>query len=68
MKRSVPRFLICFAIVVATGVGLIFVVPTALDPEVTIQQWIPTVLGALFAASAYVAWFVRPRWAHSPKE
>ncbi|MGM7680502.1 hypothetical protein [Microbacterium sp. A94] len=62
MKRSVLWFLVFFAVVVASGASLILIVPTAFDPEVSIHPWIPGVLGALFAASAFVAWKVRPEW------
>ena len=64
MKRSVRWFLVFFAVVVASGVGLILVVPTAVDPDVSIHPWIPGMLGALFAAGAFVAWKVRPVWKH----
>lgn len=60
MQRSVVWFLIFFAIVVASGAGLILIVPTAVDPDASIHPWIPGMLGALFAASAFVAWKVRP--------
>lgn len=62
MKRSVLWFLVFFAVVVASGAALILIVPTAVDPEVSIHPWIPGMLGALFAASAFVAWKVRPEW------
>lgn len=62
MKRSVPWFLVFFAVVVASGAGLILVVPTAVDPDAAIPTWVPGALGALFAASAVVAWRVRPHW------
>lgn len=62
MQRSVLWFLVFFAVVVASGAGLILVVPTAVDPDISIQPWIPSALGALFAASAFIAWKVRPKW------
>lgn len=62
MQRSVLWFLVFFAVVVASGVGLILVVPTAADPNISLHPWIPSLLGALFAASAFVAWKVRPIW------
>lgn len=64
MQRSVPWFLVFFAVVVASGVGLILVVPTAVDPDVSIHPWIPGTLGALFAACAFITWKVRPDWKH----
>lgn len=60
MKRSVPRFLIFFTITVVTAASLILVLPASLGSDASIQAWIPTALGALFAASAVIAWRVRP--------
>ncbi|MCI4658977.1 hypothetical protein [Cryobacterium zhongshanensis] len=62
MKRSVGWFLVFFTIVVVTAVSLILVLPASLGSDALIQAWIPATLGALFAASAYVAWLVRPNW------
>ena len=62
MKRSVARFLVFFTIVVASAASLIWVLPASLGSDASIQTWIPIALGALFAASAYVAWLVRPNW------
>jgi hypothetical protein len=62
MKRSVPQFLVFFIITTASAVALILVLPASLGSAASIPAWIPTALGALFAASAYVAWLVRPNW------
>ncbi|MGD2203494.1 hypothetical protein [Microbacterium maritypicum] len=66
MKRSACWYLIFFVIVVATGAALILLVPAAIAPDTTSQIWIPSLLGAVFAASAFAAWKVRPRWKKAP--
>ena len=62
MRRSLPRFLAFFAVVVLSGAALILVLPHALGPDSTVATWVPPMLGAIFAASAFVAWKVRPFW------
>lgn len=62
MKRSVGRFLVFFIITVAAGATLISLIPATIGADPTVQTWIPPVLGAVFAASAFVAWKVRPKW------
>ncbi|PPF43089.1 hypothetical protein C5B85_14075 [Pseudoclavibacter sp. AY1F1] len=62
MRRSLAWFLGFFAVVVVSGAALILLLPPAIDPASTIAAWVPTALGALFAASAFVAWKVRPDW------
>lgn len=66
MKRSVGWFLLFFVIVVAAGTALIWLTPAMIEPDSTIQTWVPAVLGAVFAASAFVAWKVRPNWKQTP--
>lgn len=66
MKRSVGWFIAFFVIVVATGAALILIMPAAVAPDTTVQIWIPSLLGAVFAASAFVAWKVRPTWKQEP--
>lgn len=66
MKRSVGWFLVFFILTVASGASLILLVPSITDPETVLQPWIPSVLGAVFAASAFIAWKVRPDWKRSP--
>ncbi|RWZ51428.1 hypothetical protein ELQ90_04725 [Labedella phragmitis] len=66
MKRSTGRFLVFFIVTVASGAALILLMPSAINPDSTIQPWIPSVLGALFAASAFIAWKVRPDWKQTP--
>lgn len=62
MKRSVGWFLGFFIPMVVSGAALILLVPSITDPDSVLQPWIPSVLGAVFAASAFVAWKVRPDW------
>ena len=62
MKRSIPRFLVFLVVMVASSSALILVLPASLGPDASIQAWIPTALGALFAVSALMAWLVRPNW------
>jgi len=62
MKRSLGLFLVFFIVMVAAGAGLISLIPAAIGPSPTVQTWIPPVFGAVFAASAFVAWKVRPKW------
>lgn len=62
MKRSVGWFLGFFIPMVVSGAALILLVPSITDPDSVVQPWIPSVLGAVFAASAFVAWKVRPDW------
>ncbi|KQZ23667.1 hypothetical protein [Microbacterium sp. Root553] len=66
MKRSVGWFLGSFIPMVVSGAALILLVPSLTDPDSVLQPWIPSVLGAVFAASAFVAWKVRPDWKRSP--
>lgn len=66
MTRSVGWFLTFFVIVVATGAALILLMPAAIAPDTTLQVWIPSLLGAVFAASAFVAWKIRPKWKQAP--
>lgn len=51
---------------VVSGAALILLVPSITDPDSMLQPWIPSVLGAVFAASAFVAWKVRPDRKRSP--
>jgi hypothetical protein len=62
MKRSRGRFLVFFVIAVAAGAGLIWLLPAGLGDDAALQSWIPPVLGAIFAASAFISWKVRPNW------
>ena len=62
MKRSVGWFLGFFIPMVVSGAALILLVPSITDPDSVLQPWIPSVLGAVFAASAFAAWKVRPDW------
>lgn len=62
MKRSVGWFLGSFIPMVVSGAALILLVPSITDPDSMLQPWIPSVLGAVYAASAFVAWKVRPDW------
>ncbi|MGR6741735.1 MULTISPECIES: hypothetical protein [Microbacterium] len=62
MKRSRGQFLLFFIIAVGAGASLIWLLPAALGDDATVQSWIPAALGAIFAASAFVAWKVRPNW------
>lgn len=66
MKRSVPRLLGFFAIVVVSGAALILMAPAVVDPGAFIPAWIPSVLAALLALSALAAWLVRPKWNEHP--
>ncbi|AXL10874.1 hypothetical protein DXT68_00980 [Microbacterium foliorum] len=66
MKRSVGWFLGSFIPMVVSGAALILLVPSLTDPDSMLQPWIPSVLGAVFAASAFVALKVRPDWKRSP--
>ncbi|MGK3949170.1 hypothetical protein [Microbacterium sp. K2] len=66
MKRSLGWFLVYFILTVASGAALILLVPSITDPDTVLQPWIPSVLGAVFAASAFIAWKVRPDWKLSP--
>ncbi|MGM1017850.1 MAG: hypothetical protein ACQEW8_09970 [Actinomycetota bacterium] len=66
MKRSVGWFLFFFVIVVAAGAALIWLTPAMIEDDSTIQTWVPAVLGAVLAASAFVAWKVRPNWKQTP--
>ena len=51
---------------VVSGAALILLVPSITDPHSMLQPWIPSALGAVFAASAFAAWKVRPEWKRSP--
>jgi hypothetical protein len=64
MKRSVARFLVFFVLVIASAATLTMVLPATLGPDASIQPWVPIALGALFAASALLAWLSRPDWTH----
>lgn len=66
MKRSVGWFLTFFVIAVATGAALILLMPAAIARDTTLPVWIPSVLGAVFAASAFVAGKVRPNGEQAP--
>ncbi|CAH0238114.1 hypothetical protein [Microbacterium foliorum] len=66
MKRSVGWFLGFFIPMVVSGAALVLLVPSITDPDSVLQPWIPSVLGAVFTASAFVAWKVRPDWKRSP--
>lgn len=66
MKRSASRFFIFFVVAVLAGAALIWLLPTAVGAEATVQAWIPPVLGAVFAASAFIAWKVRPDVTQAP--
>lgn len=66
MKHSVGWFLGFFIPMVVSGAALILLVPSITDPDSMLQPWIPSVLGAVFAASAFAAWKVRPEWKRSP--
>ena len=66
MKRSVPRFLVFFIVFVLSSATLILLLPHALGPDAAVQAWIPTTLGGLSAASAFVAWRVRPEGDEDP--
>lgn len=66
MKRSVGWFLGFFIPMVVSGAALILLVPSITDPGSVLQPWIPSALGAVFAASAFAAWKVRPEWKRSP--
>lgn len=66
MKRSLGWFLVFFILTVASGAALILLMPSIVDPESMLQPWIPSVLGAVFAASAFVSWKVRPDWKQTP--
>lgn len=66
MKRSIGWFLFFFVIVVAAGAALIWLTPAVVEGDSTIQAWVPAALGAVFAASAFVAWKVRPDWKETP--
>lgn len=69
MKRSIGWFLVFFILTVASGISLILLTPSIIDPESNLAVWIPSVVGGVFAASAFIAWKVRPDWkrAHSPQ-
>ena len=62
MKRSLGWFLVFFILTVASGAALILLAPSVVDPDSMLQPWVPSVLGGVFAASAFVAWKVRPDW------
>jgi len=62
LKRSLARFLGVFAVVVLSGTALVLILPSAIAPASAVPSWIPPLLGAVFAASAFVAWKVRPDW------
>jgi hypothetical protein len=62
MKRSNARFLVLHFLVIASGSALILVLGASLGSDASIQAWIPVALGAILAASAVVAWLVRPKW------
>lgn len=62
MKRSVPRFLVFFIVSVVSSATLILLLPRALGSDAAVQGWIPTTLGGLSAASAFIAWKARPKW------
>jgi hypothetical protein len=64
MKRSVARFLVFFVLMIASAATLIMVLPASLGTNASIQPWLTIALGALFAASALLAWLVRPDWKH----
>lgn len=66
MKRSLGWFLVFFVLTVASGVSLIVLMPGITDPESTLAVWIPSVIGGVFAASAFIAWKVRPDWKQAP--
>ncbi|MDR7384843.1 uncharacterized membrane protein YbhN (UPF0104 family) [Promicromonospora iranensis] len=66
MKRSVRRFLVFFIVSVVSSATMILLLPRALGPDAAVQGWIPTTLGGLSAASAFVAWRVRPQWDQDP--
>ncbi|MFT2752649.1 hypothetical protein [Clavibacter sp. Sh2088] len=61
MRRTMGRFLASFILMVASGAALIWIIPSALGEDPGIASWIPVTLGALFAASAFMAFQVRPR-------
>ena len=60
MRRSIGRFLAAFIMMIASGAVLIWIVPAAIGADPDVAAWLPTALGALFAASAFVAFRVRP--------
>jgi len=66
MKRSVAWFLVFFIVCVVSSATLILLLPHALGPDAAVQGWIPTALGGLSAASAFIAWKVRPEWNRDP--
>ncbi|WP_144797466.1 hypothetical protein [Microbacterium paludicola] len=61
MKRSLGWFLPFFVITVASGAALILLTPGAVDSAAASPVWAMSALGAVFAASAFVAWKVRPK-------
>lgn len=62
MRRSVLGFLIPFVVAVVAGAALIWTLPAALAPDGAVAAWIPPALGAVFAASAFIAAKLRPRF------
>ncbi len=55
MRRSTARFVAAFVVMIASGAGLIAVIPSALGAGGPLDGWIPIALCALFAASALAA-------------
>ncbi|WP_104082149.1 hypothetical protein [Cryobacterium sp. Y11] len=62
MKRTVPRFLVFFTVMVAAALALILVLPASLGSDASIPAGVPIALGALFVVSSFLAWLVRPNW------
>ncbi|MDQ0744389.1 hypothetical protein QFZ62_001697 [Clavibacter sp. B3I6] len=67
MRRTMGRFLASFILMVASGAALILIIPSALGTDPAIAAWVPITLGALFAASAFVAFQVRPAAGRRPR-
>lgn len=61
MRRSLPRFLIFFAIAVVAAVVLILIIPVLVDPNASLQVWVPIALAVTFLVCAFIAWRVRPQ-------
>lgn len=60
MGKSIGRFLVSFAVLVAAGVALILLMPGAIQGSSDLPIWVFAALGAIALASAFYARRVKP--------